>query len=78
MAATDTGQIEAAASKFRDDYQKTKAQIGKAVVGHEPIVDGVLICLFAGGHALLEGVPGLGKTLLIRSLSEALTSCPRT
>ncbi len=72
MAATDTGQIEAAADKFRQDYESTKKQIGKAVVGHEEIVDGVLICLFAGGHALLEGVPGLGKTLLIRSLSEAL------
>jgi MoxR-like ATPase len=72
MAATNLAHVEAAAKKFRDDYVKTKQQIGKAVVGHEEIVDGVLICLFAGGHALLEGVPGLGKTLLIRSLSEAL------
>jgi MoxR-like ATPase len=38
-----------------------------SVVGHDEIVDGVLTCLFAGGHALLEGVPGLGKTLLIRT-----------
>ncbi|TVQ54364.1 MAG: AAA family ATPase [Phycisphaerales bacterium] len=72
MAAPDTAQIETAAEKFREDYLKTKDQIKKAVVGHEEIVDGVLVCLFAGGHALLEGVPGLGKTLLIRSLSEAL------
>ena len=69
MAATDTGQIEAAADKFRKDYQDTKAQIARAIVGHEEVVDGVLICLFAGGHALLEGVPGLGKTLLIRSIA---------
>lgn len=68
----DTAQLEAAAKKFREDYARTKQQIQKAVVGHEEIIDGVLICLFAGGHALLEGVPGLGKTLLIRSLSEAL------
>jgi MoxR-like ATPase len=40
------------------------------VVGHAEIVDGVLVCLFTGGHALLEGVPGIGKTLLIRSLAE--------
>src|SRR6056297_3400539 len=72
MAATDVAQVEAAASRFREDYQKTRDEIRKAVVGHDEIVDGVLICLFAGGHALLEGVPGLGKTLLIRSLSEAL------
>jgi MoxR-like ATPase len=65
-------QLEAAANKFREDYLRTKTQIKKTIVGHEEIIDGVLTCLFAGGHALLEGVPGLGKTLLIRSLSEAL------
>ena len=59
-------------AKFADDYRRVKDEIAKAVVGHDEIVDGVLTCLFAGGHALLEGVPGLGKTLLIRSLSEAL------
>ena len=58
--------------RFQADYLKTREQIHRAIVGHEDIVDGVLTCLFAGGHALLEGVPGLGKTLLIRSLSEAL------
>ena len=50
MAATNLANIEAAAQKFRDDYQKTRKQIQKAVVGHEEIIDGVLICLFAGGH----------------------------
>ena len=60
------------ASAFGADFQKVRSEIGKAIVGHEEIVDGVITCLFAGGHALLEGVPGLGKTLLIRSLSEAL------
>ncbi|HWB19125.1 MAG TPA: AAA family ATPase [Phycisphaerales bacterium] len=72
MAGTNIAQLEAAAEQFRNDYNATKVQIQKAVVGHENIIDGVLTCLFAGGHALLEGVPGLGKTLLIRSLSQAL------
>ncbi len=60
------------AKTFCDDYAKLRAEIAKAVVGHDEIVEGVLVCLFAGGHALLEGVPGLGKTLLIRTLSDAL------
>ncbi|UCD74114.1 MAG: MoxR family ATPase [Phycisphaerales bacterium] len=72
MAGTDVAQVEAAAEAFREHYLNTKNQIQKVVVGHEEIIDGVLTCLFAGGHALLEGVPGLGKTLLIRSLSQAL------
>ena len=69
--ATQTGSIEAEAQSFRDAFERTRAEIAKAVVGHKEIVDGVLVCLF-GGHCLLEGVPGLGKTLLIRSLSQAL------
>src|SRR5690606_35120894 len=56
----------------RNDYRDVHREIGKVIVGHEEIVDGVLTCLFVGGHALLEGVPGLGKTALIRALSQAL------
>jgi len=67
---TDPTQV---AAQFPQEYEKVRAEIGKMVVGHKEVVDGVLICLFAGGHALLEGVPGLGKTLLIRCLSEALS-----
>ena len=66
------GLDQADITRFLDDHRRTREQIQRSIVGHEDIVDGVLICLFAGGHALLEGVPGLGKTLLIRSLSEAL------
>ena len=57
---------------FRNAYASLRAEIGKVIVGHESIVDGTLIALFAGGHVLLEGVPGLGKTLLVRTLSEVL------
>ncbi len=61
------------ADAFRAAYQGVREQVGRMVVGHTDIVDGVLTCLFTGGNALLEGVPGLGKTLLIRSLSQALS-----
>ena len=62
-----------AADAFRADYAAVRDQIGRVVVGQKNIVDGVLVCLFCDGHALLEGVPGLGKTLLIRTLSRALS-----
>jgi MoxR-like ATPase len=65
-------QVKAAAEAFRRDYTAVRDQIARVVVGHASIVEGVLVCLFAGGHALLEGVPGIGKTLLVRSLSEAV------
>ena len=65
-------QLQAACDAFRHDYTAVQAEIGKAIVGHADIVDGVLTCLFVGGHALLEGVPGLGKTALIRALAQAL------
>jgi MoxR-like ATPase len=68
----DANQTEALIAAFRSDHDRVKKEVQKAVVGHENIIDGVLTCLFAGGHCLLEGVPGLGKTLLIRSLSQAL------
>src|SRR5438105_4325963 len=60
------------ANDFRAAYAKVQAEIGKVIVGHTDIVHGVLTCLFVGGHALLEGVPGLGKTLLVRTLSQVL------
>jgi MoxR-like ATPase len=49
-----------------------RAEIGRAIVGHEDVVHDILVCLFCGGHALLEGVPGLGKTTLIKSLGQVL------
>jgi MoxR-like ATPase len=51
---------------------KLKSEIGKVIVGQEEIVDGALSCLLAGGHGLLEGVPGLGKTMLVRTLAQAM------
>src|ERR1043165_3676682 len=57
---------------FREAHAALREQIGKIIVGHDAIVEGTLIPLLAGGHVLLEGVPGLGKTLLVRILSEVL------
>lgn len=69
---TTAESLEQRAEEFRNRYQAVKDEIGRVIVGHDEIVHGVLTCLFVGGHALLEGVPGLGKTLLIRTMSEAL------
>lgn len=57
---------------FQRDADQVRAEVGKMIVGQQDILDGVLTCLVAGGHALLEGVPGLGKTMLVRSVAEAL------
>ena len=65
-------RAEERAERFRGAFTSLRREIAKVVVGHEEIVRGVLICLFSGGHALLEGVPGLGKTLLVKTLSETL------
>ncbi len=73
MATQVDPAIRKATEEFRAKYHAVRGEIGKAIVGHEEIIDGVLACLFTGGHALLEGVPGLGKTYLIRSLSQALS-----
>jgi MoxR-like ATPase len=57
---------------FRTDFTRLRAEIGKVIVGNLEILDDVLIALIAGGHVLLEGVPGLGKTLTVRTLADAL------
>src|ERR687885_290093 len=67
-----TAPMAERAAQFRAAYARVRAEIGKVIVGHQDVVDGVLTCLFVGGHVLLEGVPGLGKTLLVRTLSQVL------
>ncbi len=68
----ESESMEARAEGFRTAHAKIKREIAKVIVGHDDIVEGVLTCLFIGGHALLEGVPGLGKTLLVRTLADAI------
>ncbi|MGI6414578.1 MAG: AAA family ATPase [Thermoguttaceae bacterium] len=64
--------MERRAEEFKQRYTAIQEQIGRVIVGHDEIVHGVLTCLFVGGHCLLEGVPGLGKTLLVRTLAQVL------
>ena len=63
---------ESAIREQLDSLVRLRAAIGHAVVGQEAVVEQLLVALLAGGHCLLEGVPGLGKTLLVRSLGQAL------
>ncbi|REJ66435.1 MAG: MoxR family ATPase [Planctomycetota bacterium] len=64
--------IQERAEEFAARYHAVKDQLARVIVGHDEILHGVLTCLFVGGHCLLEGVPGLGKTLLVRTLAETL------
>ncbi|NQT01751.1 MAG: AAA family ATPase, partial [Planctomycetes bacterium] len=66
-------EVERQCRDFRRMFDSLRREIGKVIVGHNTIVDNVLICLFCGGHVLLEGVPGLGKTLLVRTLSNVFS-----
>lgn len=64
--------LQREADTFRQRYEEVRSEIGKVIVGHEEIVQGVLTSLMIGGHCLLEGAPGLGKTLLVRTLAQVL------
>jgi len=65
-------EFEVKAKEFQEDFARLHQEISKMIVGNEAVIDQVLITLFSGGHCLLEGVPGLGKTLLISTLSKTL------
>ncbi len=64
--------MQAEAEEFGQRYNAVREMIGRVIVGHDDIVHGVLTAIFCGGHCLLEGVPGLGKTMLVRTLSEVM------
>jgi MoxR-like ATPase len=70
---TETDAVRQQVTLFRERIDKLRAEIAKSVIGNREVVDGVITCMLAGGHALLEGVPGLGKTMLVRTLAETLS-----
>ncbi|MCO6455166.1 MAG: AAA family ATPase [Pirellulaceae bacterium] len=71
MSSADD-ELKEQLDQFRADYRALQQEVGKVIVGQREIVDGTLVALVAGGHVLLEGVPGLGKTLLVRTLADVL------
>lgn len=70
--STTVDAMRADAEQFRLRYVAIREMIGRVIVGHDDIVSGVLTSMLCGGHCLLEGVPGLGKTMLVRTLAEVL------
>ena len=70
--ADATVQTELSPAEFREIAAAIEQQVGAVIVGQREVVRLVLMCIIAGGHALLEGVPGLGKTMLIRTLADVL------
>jgi MoxR-like ATPase len=69
LASDDVAAID----ELRDDYDRLKAELARIVVGQENVIEQLAICLFARGHALLMGVPGLAKTLLVSRLAQTMS-----
>jgi MoxR-like ATPase len=67
-----SAELRGKANGIRDDLQRMIHELEKVIVGHREVIEGILISLLCGGHVLLEGVPGLGKTLLVKSLGRVL------
>lgn len=65
-------QLDQTDHELRERFEKARAEVGKAVVGQTEAVEGIMVALLSGGHVLLEGVPGVAKTLLVRSIAGAL------
>jgi MoxR-like ATPase len=72
MTDSNADTARADAQRFRETYESIRAEVSRRMVGQADVIEGVLTALLAGGHVLLEGVPGLGKTMLVSSLGEAL------
>jgi MoxR-like ATPase len=70
---TDPEALREQVTLFRKQIDDLRSEIAKSIVGNREVVDGVITCMLGGGHALLEGVPGLGKTMLVRTLAETLS-----
>lgn len=69
---SDTAELQEEAKQFKRDYQSVRDAVGQVIVGQDRVVEATITALFCGGNVLLEGVPGLGKTELVKSLSQVL------
>jgi len=69
---TDVAAAQQSATEFRQVHDRIKAEVQKVIVGQEAVIESALTALMVGGHVMLEGVPGLGKTLLVRALGDAV------
>ena len=70
--AEQSSAVASQAAHFKEVFSKIRAEVNKMMVGQSDVIDGVLTALLAGGHVLLEGVPGFGKTMIVRCLSDAV------
>lgn len=70
--AEQSSAVASQTAHFKEVFNKIRAEVNKMMVGQSDVIDGVLTALLAGGHVLLEGVPGLGKTMIVRCLSDAV------
>src|SRR6187401_3527533 len=69
---SDSDEVRRQIENFQKKIGLLREEIGRVIVGHRDVLDGVLTCMLAGSHALLEGVPGLGKTMIVRTLASVL------
>jgi MoxR-like ATPase len=70
--ALSPAELQAEADQFRNEFQSVRDAVGKVIVGQQRVVEATLTALLCGGNVLLEGVPGLGKTELVKALSQVL------
>ena len=76
MPTNDIAELEAGLTEFRESFHKLKSEIQRAIVGYDELLTDTLAAVFCRGHILLEGVPGLGKTYLVRSLAKVMGLTP--